>query len=153
MSEENQVAGTPQDAEQNAGQESAAEGPQGGVSQPDETGRESNRDARMWAMFCHLAGLSGLIIPAVGCVIGPLVVWLIKKEQFPFVEEQGKEALNFQISMLIYGTIAGLLCFACIGFVLAPLVGITDIVFLIIAAIKANDGRHYRYPLTIRFIK
>jgi len=153
MSEDNQVAGTPQDAEPNASQESAAEGPQVGGSQPDETGRESNRDARMWAMFCHLSGLAGLIIPAVGCVIGPLVVWLIKKEQFPFVAEQGKEALNFQISMLIYGAIAGLLCFACIGFVLAPLVGITDIVFLIIAAIKANDGRPYRYPLTIRFIK
>lgn len=117
--------------------------------------RETNHDARMWAMFAHLAGLAGLlpIMLAFGCIIGPLVVWLVKKEEFPFVDEQGKEATNFQISMFIYGAVAGLLCLACVGFILLPLVVITDIVFLIIAAVKANDGWHYRYPLTIRFIK
>jgi len=117
--------------------------------------RESNRDARMWAMFCHLAGLAAFvpILPAFGCIIGPLVIWLIKKEEFPFVDSHGKEALNFQISMFIYGLVAGLLCFACVGFVLLPIVIVVDVVLLIVAAIKANDGYRYRYPLTIRFVK
>ena len=115
--------------------------------------KEVNKDARMWAMICHLSGLAGLVVPVVGCIVGPLIVWQIKKEEFPFVDEQGKEAVNFQISMLIYGIVAGLLCFACVGFVLAPAVAIFDLVFLLIAAVKANNGEHYRYPLTIRFIK
>ncbi len=110
-------------------------------------GMEIDRDARMWAMLCHLTGLVG--------VIGPLVVWLIKKEDSPFVDEQGKEAVNFQLTMLIYGIVAGLLCFVCIGFILAPALGIVALILLIIAGIKANDGHHYRYPpyLIIRFIK
>ncbi|MDH4238437.1 MAG: DUF4870 domain-containing protein [Phycisphaerae bacterium] len=107
----------------------------------------------MWAMFCHLGGLAGLVLPVVGCIVGPLIIWQIKKNDFPFVDEQGKEAVNFQISMLIYGIVAGLLCFACIGFILAPAVAIFDIVFLLIATVKANNGFHYRYPLCIRFIK
>ncbi len=119
--------------------------------------RETNKDARMWAMFCHLAGLAAFvpIIPAFGAVIGPLVVWLLKKDEFPFVNEQGKEALNFQITMLIYGLISALLWVICIGVFLAAAVVIVDIVFIIIAAIKTNDGNHYRYPpyLIFRFIK
>jgi len=125
--------------------------------EPDQAGRETNRDARMWAMLCHFAGLAFLlpIVPGVGSVIGPLVVWLIKKNQFPFVDEQGREAVNFQITMLIYGVVAGLLVFTCIGIALLPAVAVVDIVLLIIAAIKANDGYHYRYPypLIIRFVK
>ncbi|MBN1972034.1 MAG: DUF4870 domain-containing protein [Sedimentisphaerales bacterium] len=114
---------------------------------------EISKDARMWGMFCHLAALAGYVVPAFGWVIGPLVVWLIKKEEFPFVNEQGKESINFQISMFIYAAISGLLCFLCIGFFLLAAVAIVDIVFIIMAAIKANNGEHYRYPLTIRFIK
>ncbi len=110
-------------------------------------GQEIDRDARMWAMLCHLTGLVGFI--------GPLVVWLIKKEDSPFVDEQGKEALNFQLTMLIYGIVAGLLSLICIGIILAIALSITALILLIIAAIKANDGHHYRYPpyLIIRFIK
>lgn len=117
--------------------------PQGPTSQQD---REQNRDARMWAMFAHLAGFGGIVVPAIGSIIGPLVIWLLKKEQFPFVDEQGKEALNFQITMFIYAIAAGVLWFVCIGMVLLPVVGIVWIVFTIIATIKANDGYHYRYP-------
>lgn len=119
--------------------------------------REPNKDARLWAMFCHLGGLAAFIpiMPAFGSIIGPLVLWLIKKDEFPFVNEQGKEALNFQITMLIYGVIAGLLWVVCIGMLLLPAVVVIDIVFIIVAAIKSNDGYHYRYPpyLIIRFIK
>jgi len=130
------------------------------VEQPQDVqigppGRESDKDARMWAMFCHLGGLCALlpIVPVIGGVLGPLIIWQLKKEEFDFVNDQGKEAVNFQISILIYGIVAGLLCFACVGFVLLPAVYIFNLIFLIIASIKANDGERYRYPLTIRFIK
>ena len=117
---------------------------------------EITKDACMWAMFCHLAGLAWLlwwIVPLIGGVIGPLVVWQLKRKEDAFIDEQGKEALNFQISMLLYYIVAGVLCFACVGFVLLPIVAVVDTLFAIIASIKAGNGQHYRYPLTIRFIK
>jgi uncharacterized Tic20 family protein len=142
------------------------QGPQPGPVEPqgpnvppavEPLARETSKDARMWAMFAHLAGFAGLlpVLPAVGSVIGPLIIWVLKKDLFPFVDEQGKEAVNFQITMLIYGIVAGLLILACVGAVLLPAVIIVDMVLIIIAAIKANDGYHYRYPypLIIRFIK
>ena len=134
-------------------QEAAFEQPQ--TVQDSPGSKEINKDARMWGMICHLAGLGGLIpvVPVFGSIIGPLIVWQIKKEEFGFVADQGKEALNFQISILMYAIVSGLLCFACVGFVLLPAVYIFDLIFLLIAAVKANDGEHYRYPLTIRFIK
>ena len=124
-------------------------------AQEGQTGEQVAKEARMWAMFCHLAGVGGLlpIVPIIGSVIAPFIIWQIKKDDFEFVDKHGKEALNFQISILIYALVAGLLCFACVGFVLLPAVYILDVVFLLIAAIKANDGQHYLYPLTIRFIK
>jgi uncharacterized Tic20 family protein len=139
----------PAGAEQPASTEQVASGQQGQVSE------EVNKDARMWAMFCHLVGLAALLppIPIFGGAIGALIIWQIKKDEFPFVDEHGKEALNFQISILIYAIVAGLLILACIGAFLLPAVMIFDIVFVIIAAIKANNGFHYRYPLCIRFIK
>ncbi len=154
----------PTDAEQPASteqpvSEEPAPSPQQPVNvQPTETSKEANRDARMWSMFCHLAGLGGIIMPVVGNIVAPLIIWQIKKEDFPFVDEQGKEALNFQISMSLYGIIGSVACLiTCIGAVLIPfLIGavyIVDLVFLLIAAVKANDGFHYRYPLCIRFIK
>ncbi len=132
--------------------------PQGPANVPptvEPPARETNKEARMWAMFAHLAGFAGIVIPAVGSILGPLIIWLLKKEQYPFVDDQGKEALNFQITMFIYFAAAFLLSFLCIGFILMPVVGIVDIVFIIIATIKANDGYHYRYPypLIIRFVK
>ncbi|GAI55285.1 unnamed protein product, partial [marine sediment metagenome] len=101
---------------------------------------------------------SGVVVPVIGCIVGPLIIWQIKKEEFPFVDEQGKEAVNFQISMLLYGLVGSVACLiTCVGAVLVPVVlgvvSIFDFVFLLIAAVKANDGHHYRYPLTIRFIK
>lgn len=112
----------------------------------------TDKDACTWAMLCHIAGMAWFIVPVIGGVIGPLIIWQTKKDQRPFVDQHGKEALNFQISMLIYWIVAGLLCLACVGCVLVPLVAIADIVFAIIAAVKAANGEMYRYPLTIRFI-
>jgi hypothetical protein len=149
----------------NAGPASSAEpGVSGGPApkteqvanfEAERVSKEVNREARMWSMFCHLGGLAALlpILPIVGGILAPLIIWQIKKDEHPFVDEQGKEAVNFQISILIYELVAGILVFLCVGALLLAAVMIFDIVFLIIAAIKANDGFHYRYPLCIRFIK
>lgn len=125
--------------------------PQGMPVQPPSPDRLQS-EARTWAMVAHLAALSGLIIPF-GHVLGPLIVWLVKKDQFPLVDDQGKESLNFQLSMTIYGVVAGILFIVAVGFVLLPVVVLTDLVFVIIAAVAANEGKLYRYPLTIRFLK
>jgi len=142
-------------AEQEVSAEQKVEAKEPEVVEKEKTGKELNKDARMWAMICHLGGLGGLIpvVPVIGCIIAPLIIWQVKKDEDPFIDEQGKEAVNFQISILIYALVSGLLCFACVGFVLLPAVYIFDLIFLLIAAVKANDGHHYRYPLTIRFIK
>jgi len=110
-------------------------------------------EEKNWAVLTHLSALSIFIGIPFGNIIGPLVMWLIKKDVFPFVDEQGKEALNFQISMTIYILISAILIVVLIGFILLPLCLICDLVFTIIAALKASDGEHYRYPLTIRFLK
>jgi uncharacterized Tic20 family protein len=143
----------PASTEQPAGAEQPA-----GTEQPEAVpespgSKEANKDARMWAMICHLTGLAAIVIPVVGNIVAPLIIWQIKKDDYPFVDEQGKEAVNFQISMSIYALICIPLFFICVGPFLLAAVGIVDLVFLLIAAVKANGGQHYRYPLTIRFIK
>jgi len=146
---------TPEAAESTGGEQAqqpaSTEQPQAVPETPES--KEVNRDACMWAMICHLVGLAGIVIPFVGNIVAPLVVWQIKKDDYPFVDEQGKEAVNFQISMTIYGLISAVLTFICVGFFLLAAVVIVDLVFLLIAAVKANNGHHYRYPLSIRFIK
>ncbi len=110
-------------------------------------------EAKSWAMYCHLAGLGWLVIPLVGNIVAPLIFWQYKKDNYPFVDQHGKEAMNFQISMTIYFAVAIGLCFMCIGAFLLPAVAVVDLVLLIIAAVKAANGEMYKYPLTIRFIK
>jgi len=117
--------------------------------------KEINKDALMWAMFCHLAGLCALIpiVPVVGGVLGPLIIWQLKKDVNPFIDEQGKEAVNFQISILMYFIASIFLCIVCVGAFLVAATIFVFFIFMLIAAVKANNGYHYRYPLTIRFIK
>ena len=105
-----------------------------------------------WEVLCHLSALAGYVIPF-GNIIGPLVVWLIKRAEIPAVDAHGKEAINFQISVAIYAIVCGLLFLVAIGFFLLIALGIAVLVLTIIAAIKASSGELYRYPLTIRFIK
>lgn len=112
-----------------------------------------DKDAKLWGMLSHLTALSVFIGIPFGNIAGPLVIWLIKKDQYAFVDDQGKESLNFQISMTIYAIISAILILIVIGFALLIVVGIIDLIFTIIAAIQANDGKLYRYPLSIRFIK
>jgi uncharacterized Tic20 family protein len=113
---------------------------------PGPGSKEINKDARTFAMLAHLLAIFT-------CFLGPLVIWLIKKDEHPFVDEQGKEALNFQITVLIAYLVSGLLTFVCIGFLLLTLVWVVDLIFCVMACTKVNNGEHYRYPITIRFIK
>jgi len=117
-----------------------------------------SNEERTWALVAHLSALSGLVT-IVGMVVGPLVVWLINKDTKPYAAAQAKEALNFNISwllwLIIYVIIAFLLTFVVVGillFVALSVLPIAWIILCIIAAVKANEGVTYRYPLTIRFI-
>lgn len=110
-------------------------------------------EERTFGMLAHLAALAAYIVPF-GNVLGPLVVWLVKKDTSPYVDYHGKEALNFQLSILLYFLISipiGILTCG-IGFILTGAIVVFKLVMLIIAAIKANKGERYRYPLTIRMI-
>jgi len=112
-----------------------------------------SKEEQNWAMFCHLAALSGFVIP-LGNVLGPLVMWLIKKDTMPLVDQHGKEALNFQITVLIAFVVSALLTVILIGFVLMFVVGIGALVLTIIAAVKISNGQFdYKYPFAIRLIK
>lgn len=113
---------------------------------------DSSPESRMWAMLAHLSSLSGFIIPF-GNIIGPLVIWLIKRDEMTFVDDQAKEALNFNISMTIYGLISAVLVIVVVGFLMLAVLGIAWLVLAIMAAIKANEGVAYRYPLTLRLVK
>lgn len=121
-------------------------------------------EERTWGMLAHLSSLLGGLLTAVfgggwGCFIGPLVVWLAKKDSMPFVNDQGKEALNFNITVAIACLILLILSVATfgIGLIIAiplwTIIGIAWLVFTIVAAVKANEGVRYRYPLTLRLIK
>ena len=110
------------------------------------------KQARLLGMLCHLLALAGYVVPF-GNIFGPLIIWLIKRQEIPFVDEQGKESLNFQISLTIYTIVALLLCLVIVGFFLLLGIVIFNLVMVIIASVRANDGVSYRYPLTIRFIK
>lgn len=109
-------------------------------------------DEKNWGMYCHLAGFAGLLIPF-GNVLGPLLIWIIKKEEYPFVEVEGKEALNFQITVSIAAIIAGLLSVVLIGIPLLIAIGILAIIFMIKAIMETNEGRPYRYPFNLRLVQ
>lgn len=115
-------------------------------------GSSPSPEARQWAMFAHLAALAGYTGIPLANILGPLIVWQIKKNEFPFVDDQGKESLNFQISMTIYLAIGAATFCIGIGIIVVPVLAVLDLVFTIIAAVQANSGTRYRYPLTIRLI-
>src|SRR3954452_6334720 len=105
-------------------------------------------DERNWGMLAHLSSLIALWLGGVG-FLGPLLVWLIKKDQSPFVADQGKEALNFQIAVLIINMTCAI---TCVGLILVPVIFVGAIVFSILAGIEANKGVYSRYPYTFRLI-
>ena len=127
---------------------------------PPEASLVPNEQERQLAMFTHLSALlGGLLTSGMGAFIGPLIIWLIKKDSMPFVDDQGKEALNFNITVAIIAVIGVVFTFITFGvgvLLTVPLliaVGVAWIVLSIIACIKASEGIRYRYPLTLRLIK
>jgi uncharacterized protein len=121
--------------------------------EPPHAGRaEVTADERQWGMFAHLSALLGFVIPF-GNVIGPLVIWLVKKDTMPFVDDQAKESLNFQITVTIAAIISMVLMVVLIGFALLVVVGLVALVLTVIAGVKANEGIAYRYPFALRLIK
>ena len=120
-------------------------------------------EERQWAMFAHLSALvGGLLTGAVGgwgCILGPLIIWLMKKDTMPFVDDQAKEALNFNITVGAIFLVLFLFSIMTFGIgmiVTLPLmfiVGIAALVLIVIAAIRSNEGKAYRYPMTIRLVK
>ncbi len=116
------------------------------------------KNARTWAMLCHLAGLAGCFLPWLAHLTAPLLVWLLKRNDHPFIDEQGKESLNFQLSMTLYSVLGSLLLAATIiGLIVIPFflwfLYILNVIGVVVGAIQTSGGKHFRYSLIIRFIK
>ena len=132
-----------------------------------------DQNVRTWSMLCHLAALAGFFFP-IGTVIGPLIVWQIKKNELPEIDPHGKEAVNFQLTILIVNIIAGIIIFGILGWgwgfgqfwrspfylfgggglgIILVIINLLSWVLAIVAGIKANNGESYKYPFSFRFIK
>jgi uncharacterized protein len=120
-------------------------------SKPSTPLGDQDKNSTTWAMFCHLSGFAGFLFPF-GNIIAPLIIWGLKRHDSPYIDSQGKEAINFQISMCIYYAIAALLILVLIGLVIISVLAVFQIIVMIIAAVDAAQGRDFRYPLSIRFI-
>ena len=116
----------------------------------DRPGRGKN-DEKTLAMFCHLGAFAGFLIPF-GNFLAPLLIWLLKKEEYPLVDDQGKESLNFQISIFLYSIVCFLLWFLIIGVPLLFVLILFAMIQIIKASIASNKGERYRYPFCIRLI-
>jgi uncharacterized protein len=112
----------------------------------------TSSEVRNWCVLCHASALLGLFFHFLGHLLGPLLVWLIKRADSPEIDAAGKESLNFQISMLIYDIVAGILCIVLIGIPILIALWVLNTVFVIIASVKTSQGEVYRYPLTIRLL-
>lgn len=147
-------------------------GPTPPTGDPAKTAHEAwkkQQDERSWAMLCHISVFAAMIIPF-GHIVGPLVVWLVKRAEYPLVEDQGRESLNYQISMTIYSVILlvvfvvglidmlarGVEDFVPLTMILSGaallLLGIINFILIIIASVRSYRGERYRYPLTINFV-
>ena len=114
--------------------------------------RLRKKKVREWCMLVHLSLLAGHMVPLAG-LIAPIVIWQVKKDEMPEIDEHGKNAINWLISFVIYMAISAVLVLVIVGIVLLIVVGILGIVFPIIAGLKANEGKVWKYPLAIPFFK
>lgn len=114
---------------------------------------EPTTDVLTTASLIHLSALIGLLGNGIGFILAPLIFWLVKRDDDPFLDEQGMEAINFQITMTLASIVAAVLIVLVVGIVLLPIVIIMMVVLPILAAMRVRDGEDYRYPFTIRFLK
>jgi uncharacterized protein len=121
-------------------------------SKPATPGAVPTQDERTWGMIAHLSAFAGFVFPF-GNIIAPLVIWLARRDQSAFVAAQAKEALNFNISVVLGWIVCGVLVFVFIGILLGVALGIAWLAMTIIAAIKASEGIDYRYPISLRLVK
>jgi uncharacterized protein len=108
---------------------------------------------RTWGMLAHLSALTGVVVWLLGCIIGPLVVWLARRDSSAFVAEHAREALNFNITVVLAALVCMALMLVFVGFILGTALFVVWLVFTLIAAIKASEGEHYRYPFSLRLVK
>ena len=113
---------------------------------------EPTHEESNWATFCHLSALAGYFIP-LGNLLGPLVIWLLKKDLYASVDQHGKEALNFQISISIYALAASALIVVLVGIPLLLALAVFNFLMIIVAAVKCKNGQAFRYPLSLRLLK
>ncbi len=113
--------------------------------------KSTDREANTWAMILHLSLLAGLAVPMLG-YIAPVLIWQLKKDQFPILDEHGRVVVNWILSSIIYTVVGFILTLAFIGFLVLAAVAVCSIAFPIIGGIKANDGIIWKYPLTINFL-
>lgn len=111
------------------------------------------QDERTWGMIAHLAAFAAFVIPVIGNMLGPLIVWLARRDQSPFVASQAKEALNFNISVALAALLCSILVFVLIGILLFVALFFAWLALTIVAAIRASEGIDYRYPVSLRLIK
>lgn len=131
--------------------ESAPQSPSPTGTSPGFTPEEQS-----WAIALHLCGFAGFLLPSLGQIVIPLVIWLIKRPESPYLDRVGKEVLNFQISYTLYASIGAASIFLCIGIFLLPILLLIPVlwaVFMIVAAVKTSNGESYQYPFTIRFLQ
>ena len=124
-----------------------------GPNSPATPGTVPTENERTWGMLAHLSALAGLVMPLVGIVLGPLLVWLTRRDESEFVAAHAKEALNFNISVLLGALACMLLMLVFVGFLLGTALVVAWLVMMLIAAIKASEGQSYRYPFSLRLVK
>jgi uncharacterized protein len=120
--------------------------------EPSTTTTSTSGSVRTWCVLAHASALVGFLVPVAGHIVGPLIVWLAKRQDSPEIDAHGKESMNFQISMLIWNAISAILIIVVIGIPLLILLHFLNIIFVIVASIQASEGKLYRYPLAIRLI-
>lgn len=120
--------------------------------EPATYGGAVSKDERNLAMFAHLSAFAGLLFPAGGNVIAPLIVWLTQREKSAFVADQSLEALNFNITVLIAEVVCGVLFVVGIGILLGIILGIAWLIGTILGAVKASEGQRFRHRFTLRLV-
>ncbi|MEO2268936.1 DUF4870 domain-containing protein [Pseudoalteromonas pernae] len=118
---------------------------------PENKNNTKGSDENTMAMLCHLSALAGFILPF-GSILGPLVVWLVKKDEMSIVDRHGRDSINFQLTMLIAYIVSFILIFAVIGIILLPVVALFSFIMVIVASIKAYEGKEFTYPLSFKFL-